>query len=144
MVLGGVWFEWPLYDMYMHLLSLHFQPFIWPPVVLCHNLENLAFWHSRMLLCLDYLTLLMKAWHCLKVKSSKTPDNHSTHVCLCSLLNLIVLLMDLEHLFNNTDCVNSSKQWVGIWACTISLVLHTLAPIVTHCTTNGVIYGKYK
>ena len=41
--LDDLWFEWPLYCLYMYLPSLPSQPFRWPPVVLCHSLENLAF-----------------------------------------------------------------------------------------------------
>ena len=72
-----------------------------PPVVLCNSLENLTFWHSRMLLCLASLTLLINALHSLKVMLSKTLANCSLHVSLCRLLKSIVLLMVLTHSFNN-------------------------------------------
>ena len=61
----GVWFEQPLLIVYMFpptLLPLPLQPFGWPLVVLCHNLLNLAYRHSTILLPLASLTLFMKVW----------------------------------------------------------------------------------
>ena len=43
----------------------------------------------------------------------------------------------------NASCLHIITL-VGVWSCIISLVPHTLAPDVTHHTTNGAICGKYK
>ena len=72
LVMDDVWFEWPLLNVYMYMFTLPLLPFGQPPVVLCHNLLNIAFWQSNMLLCLSSLTLLIKAQHSLKVTLSKT------------------------------------------------------------------------
>ena len=48
--LDGVWFKWPLLFLYMYPPKLQ-VPFFGPPVVLCHNLFSLAFWHSNPSVC---------------------------------------------------------------------------------------------
>ena len=100
--LDGVLFEWPLLISYLFpltLLQLLLLLFVWPPHVFCHNLLNLAFWHSMMLLCLASLTIFINTWHSLKIASSKILHSWFIHISLFILFSSMVLLIVLLIVF---------------------------------------------
>ena len=80
MLLSGVLFEQLLGLLYMYPLSLLLPllSFEWTPAVISQNLLKLTTCLSFSHLCLDSLTLVIKAWHPQKVSSPKhvPPDSY--------------------------------------------------------------------
>ena len=82
-------------------------------------------------LCLASIILDMKAWHSLKVYSSKTVSNWLMHVSICQLLISVVLLIDL-----NLSVRNCLSALIMIWK-----LLHVLKVFLS-LTWTGAMPAK--